>query len=135
MTQELAAALLICLFAPLQAVVSATFNASIAGFGWGLGNRVVEPQLPHWAVRLKRSHANLIENLPTFLGVVLIAHVLNVHDQMTVFAAWGFVVTRLTFAVVYTVGITFLYLRTLMYFASLLAVATIVWRIFTVLSS
>jgi uncharacterized MAPEG superfamily protein len=113
----------------LEAVTSGTLNALLAGFGWGLGNRDSEPQLPPWALRLKRAHANLLENLPSFLGVVLIAHVLQVHDQATVLAAWGFVAARLAFAVVYTLGLTFLYLRTLLYFASLCAIGVIAWRI------
>lgn len=129
MTTELQALLLICVFTPLLAITSATANAFIAGFGWGLGNRIQEPDFPHWAVRLKKSHANLLENIGVFIGVVLIAHVLNVHDKYTAAGAWGFVLARLLFPVVYTMGVTFLYIRTLLYFASLLCVGLIVWRI------
>ena len=128
MTQELLALLLICLLAPIQAVTSATLSACIAGFSWGLGNRVTEPVFPHWVVRLKRSHANLLENLPSFIGVVLIAHLVGAHDDYTVYAAWAFVVLRVAFAVIYTLGITFLSLRTLAYFCSLGAIAVIAWR-------
>ncbi len=129
MTTELMAALLLCLFAPLNALASATANGFIMGFDWGLGNREKSPDLPHWAIRLARSHSNLIENLPSFLGVVLIAHVLNVHDQYTAYSAWGFVVSRVLFAMVYTFGITFIYLRTLLYFVSLSFLAVIAVRV------
>ena len=129
MTPELEAVLFICVFTPIHAIISATTNAFIAGFKWGLGNRADEPEFPHWAIRLKKSHANLLENISVFIGVVLVAHVLKVHDEFTVFAAWAFVFARLLYSVIYTLGITFLYLRTLMYFGSLFAIGIIVWRI------
>jgi uncharacterized MAPEG superfamily protein len=129
MTEELKAMLLMCAFTPLLAIASATANAFIAGFNWGLGNRAEESNFPPWAVRLKRSHINLLENVSIFIGIVLAAHVLNVHDEYTVLAAWGFVVARLLFPIVYTLGITFLYIRTLLYFSSLCAMGVIVWRI------
>jgi len=130
MTEEIKAMLLMCVFTPLLAITSATINAIIAGFKWGLGNRIEEPNFPHWAIRLKKSHANLLENISIFIGIVLTAHVLSVHDTYTVIGAWGFVLARLLFPVVYTLGITFLYIRTLLYFSSLFALGIIVWRIF-----
>lgn len=129
MTEEIKALLFMCVFTPLLALTSATVNACIGGFAWGLGNRITEPEFPHWAVRLKRSHANLLENVGIFIGVVLIAQVLNVHDEYTVMAAWAFVIARVLYSVVYTLGVTFLCPRTLLYFGSLGALGTIVWRI------
>lgn len=129
MTLELMAALVICLLAPLNAIISATANGFIMGFGWGLGNREQSPTLPHWATRLARSHANLMENLPSFVGVVLIAHVLQVNDQYTELSAWGFVIARILFTVTYTLGITLGFVRTLLYFASLAFLTTIAVRV------
>ena len=134
MTQELFALLVICLLAPIQAVTSGTVNACVAGFSWGLGNRVTEPVFPPWVMRFKRSHANLLENLPTFIGVVLVAHLVGAHDGYTVCAAWAFVGLRVASAVIYTLGITFLYVRTLAYFCSLGAMAVIAWRALTHMS-
>lgn len=128
MTSELQALLFLCLFAPAQAIVSATLIGNIAGFAWGLGNRHSEPVLPDWAVRLKRSHANLMENLPSFVGLVLIAHVLHGHDATIAEAAWTFVVARVVFAVLYTAGVTFLYARTMIFFVSIGALVTMAWR-------
>ena len=130
MTEEIKAMLLMCAFTPLLAIISATANALIVGLKWGLGNRIEEPDFPHWAVRLKRSHINLLENIGIFIGVVLTAHVLNVHDKYTVIGAWGFVLARVLFSVVYTFGMTFLYIRTLLYFSSLFSLGIIIWRIF-----
>jgi len=133
MRQELLAALRMCLFAPLNAIVAATANAMAAGFEWGLGNRHVPPDLPHWAIRLGRTHANLLESLPSFVGIVLIAQVLAVHDEVTVLAAWSFLAARVLFAFVYALGITFLYLRTALFFTSVFAMAAIAWRVFAAL--
>lgn len=129
MTPELLAALLMCLFAPVHGLVSATAVALIAGIQWGLGNRHSEPVLPDWAVRFKRSHANLIENLPSFLGVVLIAHLLHINGPVTALSAWIFVGARLLYVAVYTAGITFLALRTVLYYVSLGAMGTIAWKV------
>jgi uncharacterized MAPEG superfamily protein len=131
MTQELLAAVILCLYAPAQATTGAIVNAAIAGFGWGLGNRQVQPELPHWAVRLQRSHANLIENLASFLSLVVIAHLLQVSNPWTVGAAWTFVTCRLLFAPVYALGITVLRLRTLLYFVSVGALAVLAGQILT----
>jgi uncharacterized MAPEG superfamily protein len=125
MTQELLAAVALCLFAPAQAVTGATLNAAIAGFGWGLGNRQTQPDLPHWAIRLQRSHANLVENLASFLGLVVVADLLHVSNPWTVGAAWTFVACRLLFVPIYALGITVLRLRTLLYFVSLGALAVL----------
>jgi uncharacterized MAPEG superfamily protein len=129
MTQELFVTLIVCLMAPIHAVISATAVAGVAGFKWGLSNRVSEPELPHWAIRLKRAHANLIENIPSFIGIVLIAHVLNVNNEITVISAWAFCVARILFSIVYVTGLTFLYIRTVLYFSSLGALAAIAWQV------
>ncbi len=130
MTTELYAALFMALFAPVLAMASATaVTLSAGGLSWGLGNRHEQIDAPDWAVRFKRSHQNFMENLPTFLGVVLIAHILAVNDTFTSLAAIVFVAARLAFVLLYTAGVTFLALRTISYFTSLGAIGVIAWRI------
>jgi len=130
MTIELYTALFMALFALLLAIASAT-SATLAtgGFAWGLSNRHTDPVLPNWIIRFKRSHANTMENLPSFLGVVLIAHFMSVNDTITALAAAVFVVARVIFVVVYTAGITFMSLRTTSYFVGVGATFAIAWRI------
>ena len=118
-------ALLLSLLAPANAVISATANGFSAGLAWGLGNRMEPAVLPPWAIRLQRSHANLMENLPSFLGVTLVAALNGTESHLAVCAAWAFVMLRVAFAVTYTVGITVLRIRTLVYFASLGALIVI----------
>jgi uncharacterized MAPEG superfamily protein len=45
------------------------------GFAWGFGNRDTTIELPAWAGRTRRAHANLVENLAPFAILVLVAHV------------------------------------------------------------
>lgn len=130
LTPELCAALFICVLAPIHAVGVATIKGHLAGLAWGSGNRDTTPDFPAWVDRLSRAHLNLLENLPTFVGVILIAHVTGVHDQLTVWAAWLFVAARLVYIVIYGLGITFLSIRTLLFFFSLGCVFTIAWRVF-----
>lgn len=125
LTPELLAVLTLCLLAPLNAIASAAVNSVIMGLDWGLGNRTIDATLPNWAVRLQRSHRNLLENLPSFLGVVLIAHVTGANDIVTSIGAWVFVALRVAFALVYTLGITRWALRTVLYYLSLGALAAI----------
>lgn len=127
MSPILLPALVLCLIAPLNAVISATANAMNAGFRWGLGNRMAAADLPGWAIRLSRAHANLIETLPSFVGVVVIAALTHAEGETAVVAAWAFVGLRLAFAVIYTAGITALGIRTLVWFASLGALGVIAW--------
>jgi uncharacterized MAPEG superfamily protein len=132
LTPELLAALIICLLAPIHAVTVALIKGHLAGLAWGSGNRDTTPDFPEWVDRLSRAHANLLENLPSFVGVIFVAHLAGVHDQVTVLAAWLFVIARIIYIFIYALGITFLAIRTLLFFGSLGCIAAIVWRIFQI---
>lgn len=129
MTEELFCALAIALMLPLNAVAGGTAKALAAGFGWGLGNRDTAAEMPAWAKRINRAHANLVENAASFIGVVLIAHVLGVHDHITVIGAWGFLCARIFFYFAYVFGVTFLAVRTIAYFVSLTGLFAITVRV------
>ncbi|MNL78457.1 hypothetical protein D3C87_2048470 [compost metagenome] len=60
---------------------------------------------------------------------MLVAHVLGIHDQWTILGAWTFALSRLAFVPVYAFGITWLALRTLLYYLSLGGLALIATRI------
>lgn len=82
---------------------------------WGLGQAVGyptnPPPVPAWSERLRRSHANLIENLAPFAAIVLIAHVAEVSNGATVLGAQLFLAGRIVHAIVMAMGIA--WLRTL----------------------
>tara|TARA_B100001250_G_scaffold103996_1_gene87693 strand:- start:3309 stop:3638 length:330 start_codon:yes stop_codon:yes gene_type:complete len=83
----------------------------------GLGNVLTYPENPPapaaWAQRAQRAHLNLVENLPAFAALVIIAHLTGVD------AAGGaalFFWARVVHAVVHIMGIS--YVRTLAFAAS-----------------
>ena len=87
------------------------------GMEWGLGNREMPLEVPAWAARAERAHANLVENLPVFAVLVLVAHIAGQADALTATGATLFFLARVAHAVVYTAGITTI--RTVMFFVGL----------------
>lgn len=71
-----------------------------------LGNR--EEGIPPLGLagRGKRAHANLIENLVPYAGIVLAAQAMGVSNTLTVVAALVFLAARLTHAASYLAGLT-----------------------------
>jgi uncharacterized MAPEG superfamily protein len=80
------------------------------GLTWGLGNRETPFAVPPWVGRAQRGHANLVENLPAFIILVLAAHVTGRANATTALGATLFFWGRVAHAIVYTAGIV--YLRT-----------------------
>jgi uncharacterized MAPEG superfamily protein len=58
-----------------------------------------------WAARLKKAHANAIENLVVFAALVLIAHAAGVSTEMTVIACQVYFWARVTHALAYMLAI------------------------------
>jgi uncharacterized MAPEG superfamily protein len=82
----------LCLIVPNLGVAGLT--AAPGGFAWGLGNRDRPfEELPAWAGRARRAHANLVENLVVFAALVLVAQVAGKTSAMTALGAqlffWG----------------------------------------------
>lgn len=80
------------------------------GFAWGFGNREKPLELPAWASRAKRAHANMVENLAPFVALVLVTHVAGKANATTALGATLFFWGRVAHFLVYTLGIP--YLRT-----------------------
>jgi uncharacterized MAPEG superfamily protein len=106
----------------------AAVRLRLGGMEWGVGNRErpLEGE-PPWAKRTTRAHANLMENIPLFTILVLVAHVTERHDEITGWASLAFLAFRVTHAAVYVAGI--LWIRTVAYYAALAAELVIAWRI------
>ncbi|MCA9569185.1 MAG: MAPEG family protein [Myxococcales bacterium] len=78
------------------------------GMGWASGNRDETPTPKGWVARCQRCSANMMENLPIFAILVLVAHVSGSADAMTANGAVLFVVARLVHAGLYVGGIPLL---------------------------
>lgn len=98
------------------------------GTSWGLGNRETRPEgEAPWIGRAERAHRNLLENLPLFTILVLVADLTGRADDVTAAACVVFFVTRVLHALVYVRGIVVV--RTLVFYLSLAAEGVIAWRI------
>lgn len=75
------------------------------GMQWGLGNREAPLKVPEWAARAQRAQANLVENLPSFAILVLVAQVAGKANGWTAFGAEMFFWARVAHVIVYTAGL------------------------------
>ncbi len=86
---------------------------------WGMVNALgypeEQPPLPLWAQRAYRAHLNLLENLPHFAALVLVAHVAGVANEATAFGAALFFWARVLQAIVTIAKVP--YVRTLAFVA------------------
>ena len=104
----------------LVAVLAANTQVSLATL---VGNREGMPELTGWAGRAQRAHWNMLENLPLFIALVLVAQVTNRLNTMTLLGAELFFWARLLHAVVYLMGIA--WVRTLLWLVSIVGLVLI----------
>ena len=106
-----------CLVIPYPGVV--VLLQMPGGSEWGFGNRDTTFEVAPWLARLRRAHANMLENLPPFACLVLVAHLAGKNNAWTAFAAELFFVSRILYTLVYTAGV--IYLRTLLFAVAITA--------------
>ncbi len=98
---------------------------------WGLADTVGYPDHPKplspWAERLKRAHANAVENLAIFAPLVLTAHAMGFSNATTQAAAGAYVVGRVIHAAAYAAKLP--WIRTVGFTIGWLACAVIAWQI------
>lgn len=99
----LACTALLCLLLPLVYLVGRVKTPG--GMRWGLGNRDAPLEMPPWVGRAERAHANLLENLPAFAALVLVAHVSGKAGALSALGAIIFFAARIAHAVVYIAGL------------------------------
>lgn len=98
------------------------------GMEWALGARDEPFEIPVWAQRAQRAHANLTENLATFAVLVLVAHVAGKANATTALAAQIFFWARIAHVATYTAGIYGL--RTAVFFVGAAAELMILFQLF-----
>ena len=97
------------------------------GLPFAAGNRDGPYELPVWAERAGRAHRNMLENLPVFAALVLVAHVAGASSSATALGATLFFWGRVAHAAVYLMGIA--YLRTAAFGVSLVGLGIIAGEI------
>ena len=98
------------------------------GMSWAFGNRDTPLEVPAWAGRADRAHRNLLENLPGFAALVLIAHVTGNANAATALGATIFFWGRVAHAAVYLAGIPVL--RTIVFFVAAFGELLILLQLF-----
>jgi uncharacterized MAPEG superfamily protein len=86
-------------------------------------------KLSPWADRLKRAHANAIENLVVFAPLLLATSVVGVQSQTTTIAAEVYVAARVLHALAYALGIP--WVRTLAFSAGWGSQMALAWALLT----
>jgi uncharacterized MAPEG superfamily protein len=104
----------------LVAVSGATLQVGLPRLA---GNREGLPDLTGWAGRAQRAHRNMLENLPLFIALVLIAQIAARTNGMTLLGAQLFFWGRLAHAIIYVAGIP--WLRTLAWTVSVIGLILI----------
>ena len=129
MTVELSMLLWGVVLGLLQIAMAATGSVSQRGLPWAAGARDTTPATLTGVVgRLDRARANFLETFPLFVAVVLVAHLLQRHDHLTVLGSelyfWG----RLIYVPVYAAGIP--YLRTAVWVVSIAGIVLLLVALF-----
>src|SRR5262249_62175011 len=89
----------------------------------GVGNGVPPPAVSGWAGRAQRAHRNMLENLPLFIALVLVAQIAGKTNATTLIGAHLFFWGRLAHWLIYLAGIA--WLRTLAWLVSVIGLLMI----------
>lgn len=87
-----------------------------------------DEHLPVWAMRAKRAHLNLVENIAPFAILVLVAHVAGNANATTAFGAQLFLGARLLQALAHIFSVPFV--RTICWFVSIAGLIVILTQLF-----
>jgi uncharacterized MAPEG superfamily protein len=98
---------------------------------WGLADTVGYPANPKplspWAERLKRAHANAVENLVIFATLVLVANAMGITGGAIATCAMVYFWARVLHAVAYSAA--WPWVRTLAFTAAWLSCVVIAWQV------
>jgi uncharacterized MAPEG superfamily protein len=107
----------------IEMIVAVLFANEQLGLGMLAGNREGLPELTSFAGRAQRAHRNMLESLPLFIALVLVAQISGKTNSATLTGAELFFWGRLAHWLIYTIGIP--WLRTLAWIVSVIGLITI----------
>jgi uncharacterized MAPEG superfamily protein len=128
MSPDLKYLLFTVILAFVQVVIAAATAQGVVGLPTLAGNREGLGELKGLAGRAKRAHLNMLESLPIFVALVLIAVVAQKTNATTAMGAMLFFWARLAYAIVYLIGIP--WLRTLVWAVSVIAMVMVAIPLF-----
>lgn len=92
----------------VEIIVAAVFANAEVGLGVLAGNRDGMPRLTGFAGRAQRAYQNMLESLPLFIGLVLVAQVAGKANGATHAGCELFFWARLAHWIIYVIGIPWL---------------------------
>jgi uncharacterized MAPEG superfamily protein len=112
----------------VEMVVAVLFANEQLGLGMLAGNREGLPELTSFAGRAQRAHRNMLESLPLFIALVLVAQIAGKTNSATLTGAELFFWGRLAHWLIYTIGIP--WLRTLAWIVSVIGLIIVFLQLF-----
>ena len=107
----------------IEMVVAVLFANEQLGLGMLAGNREGLPELTSFAGRAQRAHRNMLESLPLFIALVLVAQIAGKTNSATLTGAELFFWGRLAHWLIYIIGVP--WLRTLAWVVSVIGLITV----------
>jgi len=107
----------------VEVLVAVLAAQAQVGLGMLAGNREGLPTLTGFAGRSRRAHRNMLESLPLFIGLVLIAQIAGKASEATLLGAQLFFWGRLAHWLLYIIGIP--WLRTIAWLVSVIGLIVI----------
>jgi len=105
----------------VQIVLQAQSMNMQRGYRWNAGPRdEILPPLTGVAGRLNRASRNFFETFPLFAAVVLIAAIANIHNNLTLWGAWLYLLGRIVYLPLYAFGVR--YVRSLAWNVAVLGI-------------
>ena len=121
MTTELWLLVAAVLLGFAQIILQAQSMNMQRGYRWNAGPRdeILAP-LTGIAGRLNRALRNFLESFPLFAAAVLVAAVANIHNGLTLWGAWLYVLGRIVYVPLYAFGVR--YVRSLVWNVAVLGI-------------
>lgn len=107
----------------VEVIVAVLAAQTQVGLGMLAGNRDGLPPLTGFAGRTRRAHRNMLESLPLFIALVLIAQIAGKTSPATLLGAQLFFWGRLAHWLIYIIGIP--WLRTIAWVVSVIGLIMI----------
>jgi uncharacterized MAPEG superfamily protein len=111
----------------VEMLVAVLFANEQLGLGMLAGNREGLPELTSFAGRAQRAHRNMLESLPLFIALVLVAQIAGKTNSATLTGAELFFWGRLAHWLIYVIGVP--WLRTLAWIVSVIGLIVILLQL------
>ena len=111
----------------VEVLVAVLAAQAQVGLGVLAGNRDGLPTLAGFAGRAQRAHGNMLESLPLFIALILVAQIAGKANANTMLGAELFFWGRLAHWLIYLIGIP--YLRTLAWLVSVIGLIMIFFQL------